>query len=38
MKTVVTLMIGFWLGRQFYINYESSKREKKKSVEKDKNE
>ena len=26
MRTVITLVIGFWLGRQFYINYEAAQK------------
>jgi len=30
MKTIVTLLVGFWLGRQFYINHELKTLKKKK--------
>ena len=35
MKTVITLAIGFFIGRQIYINYDKSEARKKEAAVKD---
>lgn len=32
MKTVLTLAVGFWIGRQVYVNYNKSQAEAKESA------
>ena len=32
MKTIITLGVGFWLGRQLYINYDKQQALKKEAI------
>ncbi len=32
MKTIITLGVGFWLGRQLYINYDKQQALKKEEI------